>query len=278
MREIEEKKKLEKQQDEENNRPQLKDFPKTIKRQLSNDILMCRTASSVLHLLPVAGLYTFLPKYMESQFRLTAHDANLISGIGGILVMGVGIVISGVVILKFNPTARSVAAWIAFTAFVYSCGMALLMFIGCPMDDMAGLKLNGTEQFLSHSPNASYSKNQFFELNCNLTCNCDFEKFSPICGADGLTYFSSCYAGCNQSVTENGVMKFSNCECISGAVEYLGEFTDKTQDAVSGFCEGKCNKFLPFILLFSFFVFMHSTGEVGSMLLIMRCTDPKGKN
>lgn len=74
----------------------------------------------VLHLLPVAGLYTFLPKYLESQFRLPAHDANLISGIGGIMVMGIGIVISGVVILKFSPTARSVAAWIAFTAVVYS--------------------------------------------------------------------------------------------------------------------------------------------------------------
>lgn len=99
------------------------DFPKTIKRQLSNDILMFRTASSVLHLLPVAGLYTFLPKYLESQFRLPAHDANMITGMGGILVMGVGIVISGVVILKFSPTARSVAAYIAFTALVYSAGM-----------------------------------------------------------------------------------------------------------------------------------------------------------
>lgn len=41
---------------------------------------MLRTASSVLHLLPVAGLYTFLPKYLESQFRLATHEANLISG------------------------------------------------------------------------------------------------------------------------------------------------------------------------------------------------------
>lgn len=124
---------------------------------------MFRTASSVLHLLPVAGLYTFLPKYLESQFRLPAHEANLISGLGGILLMGVGIVISGVVILKFSPTARSVAAYIAFTAVVYSAGtfffrgcchieygfitnfflkigMAILMFIGCSMDDFVGLK------------------------------------------------------------------------------------------------------------------------------------------
>lgn len=172
MRAIEAQKKLEKQEEEV--KPQLKgtytqsqakkrnrnkiisyllliclsraDFPKTIKRQLSNDILMFRTASSVLHLLPLAGLYTFLPKYLESQFHLPAHDANLISGLGGILVMGIGIVISGVVILKVSPTARSVAAWIAFTAIVYSAGMALLMFIGCSTDNFVGL-----EQFKTDS-------------------------------------------------------------------------------------------------------------------------------
>jgi len=56
------------------------DFPSAVKRLLKNDILMFRTASSVLHILPIAGLYTFLPKYLESQFRLPAHHANMISG------------------------------------------------------------------------------------------------------------------------------------------------------------------------------------------------------
>lgn len=93
-----------------------------MKRLLKNDILMFRTASSVLHILPVAGLYTFLPKYLESQFRLPAHSANMISGIGGILVMGLGIIISGVFILRVKPNARFVAAWIAFTAIVYAIG------------------------------------------------------------------------------------------------------------------------------------------------------------
>lgn len=93
---------------------------------------MFRTASSVLHLLPIAGLYTFLPKYLESQFHLPAHDANLITGLGGILVMGIGIVVSGFVLLKFSPTARSVAAWIAFTALMYSLGeyiKSMILFI-----------------------------------------------------------------------------------------------------------------------------------------------------
>lgn len=58
----------------------LSDFPKAVKRLLHNDILMCRTASSVLHILPIAGIYTFLPKYLESQFRMPAHAAAMISG------------------------------------------------------------------------------------------------------------------------------------------------------------------------------------------------------
>lgn len=64
----------------ERKNPSLRDFPKAIKRLLNNDILMFRTASSVLHILPIAGLYTFLPKYLESQFRQTAHTANMVSG------------------------------------------------------------------------------------------------------------------------------------------------------------------------------------------------------
>ena len=60
--------------------PSLKDVPKAVRRLLKNDILLFRTASSVLHILPVAGLYTFLPKYLESQFRMAAHNANMVSG------------------------------------------------------------------------------------------------------------------------------------------------------------------------------------------------------
>lgn len=60
--------------------PRLRDFPKTIKRLLKNDILMFRTASSVLHILPIAGLYAFLPKFLESQFRFPAYTANMVAG------------------------------------------------------------------------------------------------------------------------------------------------------------------------------------------------------
>lgn len=47
-------------------------------------------------------------------------------------------------------------------------------------------------------------------------------------------------------------------------------------EAVSGYCDSNCKNFIIFIIIFAICVFMHSTSEVGSMLLVMRCTHPKG--
>ena len=44
----------------------------------------------------------------------------------------------------------------------------------------------------------------FVELDCNATCNCDRDKFSPICGRDKNTYFSACHAGCQNMTLIGG--------------------------------------------------------------------------
>lgn len=125
---------------ESSSRSKIEDFVTTIKRQLKNDILMYRTASAVLHLLPITGLYVFLPKYLENQFQMATHNANFISGTFGILMMGVGIFITGVISVKFSLSARKVAMWIAFTALLTAAGMLTLSLIGCPMDNFKGLE------------------------------------------------------------------------------------------------------------------------------------------
>ncbi|KAK9889162.1 hypothetical protein WA026_004443, partial [Henosepilachna vigintioctopunctata] len=254
-------------QKENNKHPSIRDFPKTVKRLLKNDILMYRTASSVLHILPVAGLYTFLPKYLESQFRLPTPSANMISGIGGILVMGIGIIISGIFILRVKPNARFVAGWIACTALVYALGMAILMFIGCPLDDLADL--------------VTKNNVKTFDMSCSKeACDCNLEKFAPICGEDGRTYLSPCQAGCRNFTEKDGkILEYSNCACIPSALTN-GTMFDQEEvfgNATVGYCESKCNNFTWYIVVFSIFVFVHSTSEVGSILLILRCVESRDK-
>lgn len=50
----------------------------------------------------------------------------------------------------------------------------------------------------------------------------------------------------------------------------------ESYDAYSGYCVNDCKNFYIFLAIFVVCVFMHSTSEVGSMLLVMRCTHPKG--
>lgn len=107
---------------------------------------------------------------------------------------------------------------------------------------------------------------------CDLSCVCNNETFSPICGADGKTYFSSCHAGCNSTGLVNGKVSFNNCLCIPGPEEFSTGGTAK-----NGYCDSDCRNVYIFIGLFVLIVFTHSTSEVGSMLLTMRCTHPKDK-
>lgn len=234
------------------NKPSLKDFPAAMKRLLRNDILLFRTASSVLHILPIAGLYTFLPKYLESQFQLSATKANMISGMAGILVMGAGIFASGTFMRKYKPNASFVARWIAISALAYSVGMVILMWLGCPLNNFVGLNETGEPGLAVQA--------------CNVTCECRLGEFAPICSTEGKTYLSPCVAGCTKVKQEGDTYSYIDCQCLGEGVT-----------AVNGYCELECDNLTWYIIIFSLFVLIHSTSEVGSMLLTLRCVDPKDK-
>ena len=196
--------------------PSLKNFPAAVKRLLKNEILLLRTASSLLHILPIAGLYTFLPKYLESQFQLTASTASVISGLAGILVMGVGIFSSAIFMRKFKPSVRFVAGWIAATALLYTIGMVILMTLGCPMNSIVGLpstRIQGRNEIdpggiKPWHPNDGAHPHEL----CSTACSCPKGDFAPICTSSGMNYISPCIAGCLKSSTANYTSNVSQIE------------------------------------------------------------------
>ena len=38
---------------------------------------------------------------------------------------------------------------------------------------------------------------------CNIDFNCSLNAFNPVCGSDGVSYYSSCFAGCTTIIDAN---------------------------------------------------------------------------
>lgn len=262
---------------------------------------MFRTASAVLHLLPITGLYVFLPKYLENQFGLANHHASSITGTFGILMMGIGILITGIISVKFSLSARKVSLWIAFTALATACGMLVLSTIGCSMDNF----FNGLQQSDSSGVlvERKYSK-EFCIKDFNFLAVSEAQKFSfrhvyPTAlvivqrttqSVQRMASHTSLRA--TLDVVHSRKMESSQtvraCQVRIWVTKFdidykfnllFSEPEPEFQTGRKGICLSKnCDtKLNIFVAIFALTVFIHSTSEVGGMLIIMRCTDPKDK-
>lgn len=59
------------------------------------------------------------------------------------------------------------------------------------------------------------SKPEPFQVNltaaCNFGCECRMTDVEPVCGNNGLTYFSPCHAGCTAFSSRSN---YTNCACM----------------------------------------------------------------
>ena len=49
---------------------------------------------------------------------------------------------------------------------------------------------------------SSLSTNDVLLSSCNFDCNCTSTIFEPVCGADGISYFSPCRGGCQKRILD----------------------------------------------------------------------------
>jgi len=67
---------------------------------------------------------------------------------------------------------------------------------------------------------------------------------------------------------------YENCSCVGGSRE---DDFEKQQTASNGLCPVSCDLFPVYLTIFMIIVLVHSTSEVGSMLLTLRCVEPRDK-
>ncbi|XP_967848.2 solute carrier organic anion transporter family member 74D [Tribolium castaneum] len=243
-----------------------RDMLVTFKRLVSNPTLMLNNFAAIFYFLGYMPYWIFLPKYIETQYRQSASASSLITGSAGLVFSAIGILLSGLIISKYKPRARYLAAWNVIVGAISVLGIVSYAYLGCAENDnRAPLLPNG-------------------ELNpvteCNSHCFCDYVKYNPVCSQDGTTTFiSACHAGCRHSKKINGTEIFSDCSCIlSNRNKNINSTVHEGGFATPGNCSVDClSKFYIFLIVVCVLKLSGATGRASNFLVTVRCVEEKDK-
>lgn len=111
------------------------DMITTFRRLASNRTLMLNNFAAVFYFLGYMPYWIFLPKYIETQYRQSASASSLITGSAGLVFSAIGILISGLIISKFKPRARYLAAWNVIVGAISVMGIISYAYLGCEEND-----------------------------------------------------------------------------------------------------------------------------------------------
>ncbi|EDV20902.1 uncharacterized protein TRIADDRAFT_31000 [Trichoplax adhaerens] len=247
----------------------LKEIIPACKELLCNLPYVCTTLSLVGHLIVLAGMGTFLPKYLEAQYGISAADASMYSGLIIVIGMLLGVILVGILLKKKKLGVLMLAKynWMAcclsiLTAFAF-------IITRCPSTAIAGVNVS---YFNDTSAKGTNHLAYNLSIECNLGCHCSTDNFKPVCDQrTGITYFSPCYAGClsgNDSIAKEEI--FYNCSCLSGW-NLMNNSDAISQHVIMNYCPKPCNALIPFLILGTLFAFLVFCTLIPSFQIIFRC-------
>ncbi|XP_017789813.1 PREDICTED: solute carrier organic anion transporter family member 5A1-like [Habropoda laboriosa] len=264
--------------------PTMREFPKAMKRLLTNWLLTFNNLGGVFYVLGASAYITFLAKYLEVQYSTSAAGGTVIAGPLSLVGMVLGFLLSGLIICKFQPGPRPLLAWNVFVGLCFVAGQILFIFLGCTDVSIQGLDLETMQMNLTY--------------NCNTGCNCNGVKYSPVCHlASRTTFFSACHAGCQTIISDK---EFGNCSCLplpgssnfenhSSYSELLTEdqliYMDGPSEMLNfdkvraGPCVNDCSHpYLLFTVLTCIIQTLACSGKIGNVLVNYRSVDKKDKS
>ncbi|XP_064652501.1 solute carrier organic anion transporter family member 4C1-like [Lineus longissimus] len=246
----------------------LKDMPKATAILIKNPTFMCLTFAGVFAMLCAGGFATFMPKFIQNQFNQTASWAAYLTGFVAIPSAAGGQIIGGIV-----PTMKKwkVRGMIRMGAVSLGIGVLVLpfLFARCETVAYAGY----TRQYGNSSAMREGAVN--LTATCNAGCRCSTVIQEPICGQDGMEYFSACHAGCaNYTLRSATTKNFTGCSCIAQSVlvENPSAVTSDVTLATTGRCDSATNctpqqsLFLAFLFVVIFCIFLALTPTVTATL------------
>lgn len=261
----------------------IKDIPLSMWRLVSNPVYIVTCLGACMELMIVSGFIVFLPKYLETQFSLGKSQASVFTGSIAVPGACIGIFIGGCFLKRFQLKPQGAVLFVLISNLICLLCYTLLFFLGCD-----NLKMAGTTIPYYNSSKHTSSTPEPFQVNltaaCNFGCECLMTDVEPVCGNNGLTYFSPCHAGCTAFSSSSN---YTNCACVHANITniYAGlggsqaqasiareDFAEVTvvPVATAGPCATPCRTIYPFLILLFFMTFIVASTQMPLLMIVLR--------
>ncbi|XP_037538810.1 solute carrier organic anion transporter family member 3A1 [Nematolebias whitei] len=245
---------------------QLRVIPKVTKHLLSNPVFTCIVLAACMEVAVVAGFAAFLGKYLEQQFNLTTTSANQLLGMTAIPCACLGIFIGGLLVKKLNLSALGAIRMAMMVNLVSTACYISFLFLGCDTGPVAGVTVS--------YGNETLNVGQKPDAQCISHCTCFTSSISPVCGSNGVTYLSACFAGCSRAgVHQSNISQnLTGCTCISAESD--------AAHALPGKCPmpGCQEAFLIFLCVICLCSLVGAMAQTPSVIVLIRSVSPELKS
>ncbi|KAG7224698.1 hypothetical protein INR49_030028 [Caranx melampygus] len=221
----------------------LKSFPRIALRTLQSPIYLLVVLAQVNLAALLAGLATFMAKFIERQFSQTVSFSIMMIGGVCIPVAVLGTVLGGVLMRRLNLSVSGASKLCTVAILLCLFSATPLLFLGCSTQT----------------------------LSCSSSCRCPQGDFNPVCGSDGMEFKTPCHAGCTAAeinASNNKVINYTQCRCVAGG-----------GSASPGTCGSGCSHLLrPFMVLLGLTSFVASFSQTPSYMMILRTVPTEDKS
>ncbi|XP_077868619.1 solute carrier organic anion transporter family member 4A1-like [Saccoglossus kowalevskii] len=233
----------------------IRDMPAAFAVLLCNIPFLCLNLAGATEGFIMTGFSTFTPKYVESQFGLPSSWSATLFGIVVVPSGFLGTVMGGWCIKKMKLKVAGIIKY-CFVMILFSSLCCAILLARCPNPLFAGI----TTPY--NSTGATIDGN--LTDICNRDCHC-LSIYDPVCGSDGIAYYSPCHAGC-QTRDESQLNKrvYHDCECIP-------QLDGNSTSAYAGKCERNCSYQIVFFVVFFLAIFFTFMASVPALTATLRC-------